>query len=246
MHDYLKDTRTGMNQILLFPGDYISENRAILKERRFDHLLSIVKIKTGDTLKAGNAGGMRGDALVVETGNDYAILETSLSEPPPEALPLTLVMAMPRPKSLRKAVHYATAMGVKRIFIIRTWRVEKSYFSSPVLEDDSLRMEMVLGLEQARDTIMPDIQVKKLFRPFVEDELPVISENTLRLTAHPVAGSECPRDVKRPVTLVIGPEGGLIEYEVKLLEESGFTTVHMGERILRVENAVAALIGRLY
>ncbi len=108
-----------MNQILLFPEDYISDSRVILKERRFQHLLSIIKIKTGDRLKAGIINGMRGDAVVVEKGSDFAILETSLTEPPPPAIPLTLVIAMPRPKSLRKAVHYAAAMGVKKIFIIR-------------------------------------------------------------------------------------------------------------------------------
>lgn len=235
-----------MNQVLLFPEDYITENRVILKERRFQHLLSIIKIEKDDRLRAGILGGMRGDATVIEKGSDYAILETSLSETPPAPIPLTLIMAMPRPKSLRKAIHYATAMGVKKIFIIRTWRVEKSYFDSPALENDALRMEMILALEQARDTIMPEIQIRKLFRPFAEDELPAISDGSLKLTAHPVSDIECPRNVQSPVTLVMGPEGGLIEYEVKLLEETGFTTVHMGERILRVENAVPALIGRLY
>lgn len=235
-----------MNQILLFPEDYISDNRVILKERRFQHLLSIIKIKTGDRLKAGIINGMRGDAVVVEKGSDFAMLETSLTEPPPASIPLSLVIAMPRPKSLRKAVHYATAMGVKKIFIIRTWRVEKSYFDSPALENDALNMEMILALEQARDTILPEIQIKKLFRPFVEDELPLIADDTLKLTAHPAAEKECPRNIKTPVTLVLGPEGGLIEYEVDLLEEIGFTTVHLGERILRVENAVPAVIGRLY
>ncbi|HPJ42269.1 MAG TPA: 16S rRNA (uracil(1498)-N(3))-methyltransferase [Spirochaetota bacterium] len=235
-----------MNQILLFPEDYISENRVILKERRLTHLLSIIKIKTGDRLKAGIINGMRGTAVVVEKSNDFAILETSLDSPPPPSIPLTLVIAMPRPKSLRKAVHYATAMGVKKIYIIRTWKVEKSYFDSPALEEDALTAEMILALEQARDTILPEIHIKKLFRPFVEDELPRISDETLKLTAHPAAADECPRDVRSPVTLVLGPEGGLIEYEINLLEEAGFKTVHMGERILRVENAVSALIGRLY
>ncbi len=235
-----------MNQILLFPEDYISENRVILKERRLTHLLSIIKIKTGDRLKAGIINGMRGTAVVVEKSNDFAILETSLDSPPPPPIPLTLVIAMPRPKSLRKAVHYATAMGVKKIYIIRTWKVEKSYFDSPALEEDALTAEMILALEQARDTILPEIHIKKLFRPFVEDELPRISDKTLKLTAHPAAADECPRDVRSPVTLVLGPEGGLIDFEINLLEEAGFKTVHMGERILRVENAVSALIGRLY
>ncbi len=235
-----------MNQILLFPEDYISENRVILKARRFQHLLSIIKIKTGETLKAGIVNGLRGEATVIEKGADYAILETALTENPPGSIPLILIMAMPRPKSMRKALHYATAMGVKKIFIIRTWRVEKSYLDSPSLENESLKNEMFLALEQSRDTIMPDVQLRKLFRPFVEDELPKISEGSLKLTAHPVAGQECPRDVKRPVTLIIGPEGGLIDYEVELLEETGFSTVHIGERILRVENAVSAIIGRLF
>jgi len=235
-----------MNQILLFPEDFISDNSVILRERRFQHILSILKIKKGDRLKAGIINGMRGDAVVVEKGDDYVMLETTLTDTPPPAIPLTLVIAMPRPKSFRKAVHYATAMGVKKIFIIRTWRVEKSYFDSPALEHDALKMEMVLALEQARDTILPEIHVKKLFRPFVEDELPSIAEGTLKLTAHPGGAGECPRDVRKPVTLLLGPEGGLIDYEISLLEETGFTTVHLGERILRVENAVPALIGRLY
>lgn len=235
-----------MNQILLFPEDYISDNRVILRERRFSHLLSILKISKGDTLKAGIVNGMRGEATVIEKGAEYAILETSLTVPPPAPVPLTLVMAMPRPKSLRKGLHYATAMGVKRIFIIRTWRVEKSYLDSPLLEEVALREEMILALEQARDTVMPDVRIKKLFRPFVEDELPAVSEGTTRLTAHPVSAAECPRGLSSPVTLVIGPEGGLVDYEVNLLEEIGFSTVTLGERILRVENAVPAIIGRLF
>ncbi|HOP63698.1 MAG TPA: 16S rRNA (uracil(1498)-N(3))-methyltransferase [Spirochaetota bacterium] len=235
-----------MNQILLFPEDYISENRVILKERRLNHLRSIVKIKTGDSLKAGLINGPRGNAVVIETGADYATLETSLTDTPPPPLPLTLVMAMPRPKSLKKAVHYATAMGVKKFFIMRTWKVEKSYFDSPVLQNETLRMEMILALEQSRDTVMPEIHIKKLFRPFVEDELNSISEGTVKLTAHPAGEYECPRDIRKPVTLVIGPEGGLIDFEIRLLEETGFVTVNMGERILRVENAIPAIIGRLY
>jgi len=48
------------------------------------------------------------------------------------------------------------------------------------------------------------------------------------------------------VTLVIGPEGGFIPAEVDLLSRSGCRPVNLGERILRVETAVAALTGRLF
>ena len=48
-----------------------------------------------------------------------------------------------------------------------------------------------------------------------------------------------------PASVLIGPEGGFIPYEVEKLNEAGCGTVSMGPRILRVENAVAALVTRM-
>src|SRR5207245_8560940 len=103
----------------------------------------------------------------------------------------------------------------------------------------------ILGLEQARDTVLPQIETHRLFRPFVEQELPSVAASTLALVAHPTAADACPRDVQQPVTLAIGPEGGFIAEEIASLERVGFRAVHFGARILRVETAVAALVARL-
>jgi RsmE family RNA methyltransferase len=52
--------------------------------------------------------------------------------------------------------------------------------------------------------------------------------------------------VNEPTTLIIGPEGGFIPYEIEKLREQDVKAVTIGERILRVEAAVPALISRLY
>ena len=65
------------------------------------------------------------------------------------------------------------------------------------------------------------------------------------LVAHPDAATECPRRVGRPVTLAVGPEGGFSDFEIETFEKQGFEAVHLGERILRVEAAVPALLSRL-
>jgi RsmE family RNA methyltransferase len=66
------------------------------------------------------------------------------------------------------------------------------------------------------------------------------------LVGHPGDFPACPRAVEQPVTLAIGPEGGWIPYEVDLLRQSGLQPVQLGERILRVETAVTALLARLF
>ena len=93
--------------------------------------------------------------------------------------------------------------------------------------------------------MLPRIETRRLFRPFVEDELPSIIAGTTALVAHPYASEECPRKAQGPIVLAIGPEGGFIQQEIDSLAGIGFKSVTAGERILRVETAIATLIGRL-
>lgn len=124
--------------------------------------------------------------------------------------------------------------------------MEKSFWQTPFLQPEAIREQLILGLEQARDSVLPQIVIEKRFKPFVEDRLPQLAEGTLGLVGHPGDFPACPRAVEQPVTLAIGPEGGWIPYEVDLLRQSGLQPVQLGERILRVETAVTALLARLF
>jgi 16S rRNA (uracil1498-N3)-methyltransferase len=135
---------------------------------------------------------------------------------------------------------------VKKIYIMETWRVEKGFWRSPFLAEEVLKEHCILGLEQACDTVMPEIIIKRRFKPFVEDEIPAIIKHTRALVANPSAKKCCPCEVNKPVTLAIGPEGGYIPFEIDLFTSKGFEEVTMGKRVLRVEHAVPAIMGRLF
>jgi 16S rRNA (uracil1498-N3)-methyltransferase len=107
-------------------------------------------------------------------------------------------------------------------------------------------MQSILGLEQAGDTVLPAIRIHKLFKPFVRDALPRELNGQKALLASPGAQSEATRGIKGPVVLAIGPEGGFIDREVETFRDIGFTEISLGPRILRVETALAFLIGRLF
>jgi len=235
-----------MNLILLFDEDFVSADRVVLRGRRAEHVRAVHRAKTGELLTVGIAGGKIGQGEVLRIGDDELEMRVALDSDPPPPLPVTLILALPRPKVLNRVIACATSLGVKRIFLINAWRVEKSYWSTPRLAPDNLRMQAILGLEQARDTCLPSIETRRLFRPFVEDELPAIANGTRALLAHPGAASECPRALGEAVTLAIGPEGGFIEAEVASLQRVGFDAVSLGPRVLRVETAVAALLARLF
>nr|WP_010131857.1 16S rRNA (uracil(1498)-N(3))-methyltransferase [Microbulbifer agarilyticus] len=235
-----------MNLILLEPEDFQSSSQVVLRGRRFQHMVEVQRAEVGDHLKVGEVNGQIGEGEITERSEDHIAMTVSLASEPPAPLPLTLILALPRPKMLKRTIQHATALGVKKLYLINAYRVEKSYWQSPWLAEEKLREQCVLGLEQAVDTAMPEIHLRKRFKPFVEDELPEIAGQSLKLVAHPVTDAPCPVDIEQQTTLAVGPEGGFIPYEVEKLQDAGFQSVHLGPRILRVETALPVLLSRLF
>lgn len=235
-----------MNLLLLEEADFISADRVILRDRRLTHMQEVHRSEVGDILRVGRVGGLLGSAQLLRLEPREAELSVSFDRESPAKLPLTLVLALPRPKMLRRVFQTVATMGVPKVILVNSYRVEKSFWQTPFLEPAAIREQLILGLEQARDSVLPEIIIEKRFKPFVEDRLPAIIDGTLGLVGHPGDFPACPRAVDEPVTLAIGPEGGWIPYEIDLLRASGLNPVQLGERILRVETAVTALLARLF
>ena len=117
-----------MNLLLLEPADFISDSKVTLGGRRLQHLLEVQRVSEGTSLRAGLVNGRIGEATVLRFTPQTAELAVVLSQPPPPALPVTLLLAMPRPKMLRRILQTVATMGVKQLYLVNSWRVEKSYW----------------------------------------------------------------------------------------------------------------------
>lgn len=229
-----------MNLLLLREEELRADSTVTLEGRRLTHLREVLKVQRGQRLRVGVLGGLMGTAEVVSADT----LKVSLSEPPPPRANVSLILAVPRPKQLKRVISAVASLGVDRVVLINAARVEKSYFDSKVLNREFLDSLVELGLEQACDTVPPIIELRERLKPFVEDELATWAPGGPRLIPHPYAQaplSPVPR--AQHVTLAIGPDGGWVPYEVELFSQHGFTPVSLGRRVLRGEVAVPSILG---
>lgn len=233
-----------MNLLLLRPDEILPDGTARLRGRRLLHAREVLRVSGGDVLRTGLLDGPVGTAELVRLDEDEMVLRPSLTDPPPPRPGVDLILALPRPKALRKVLPAAASLGVDRIVLINAARVEKSYFSSKALDPDARRELLLLGLEQARDTRLPEVLVRERFRPFVEDELDSLWPHAERRVAHPSAEETPARGSGRTV-IAVGPEGGWVPFELDLLRAQRFTPLTPGPRTLRVEVAVPYLLGMI-
>lgn len=233
--------------ILLFTAQELSATGQlyIQDNRRQSHLAKVIKPDVGERLRVGQINGSTGHAEVLQHTTEATLLQVTLTQPPIEPLPLKLLLAVPRPKMMRRILQTCATMGVSEITLLNSTKVEKSYWQTPFLQAQNIIDNLVLGLEQAGTTHLPQVHKAPLFKPFVEDQLALWAGQSTKLVAHPRDAQPCPTASKQAMTLAIGPEGGFTDYEVGKLQQQGFTSLSLGPRILRVETAVPVAIARL-
>lgn len=240
-----------MNLLLLEPGEIDDGCRVTLSGSRARHLLTVLNVVPGDSVRVGVIDGQRGTATVQSIEGASVTLGCLLESDPPSRPAVDLLLALPRPKVMRRLWAQIAALGVGRIILTNAERVERDYFDAHILTPACYRPLLVEGLQQSRDTRLPEVSIHKRFRVLVEDQLDgLFGPSGLRLVADPSAQ----RTVSTTVTdhargasggrvlLAIGPEGGWNAFEIGLLEAHGFQPVGMGPRTLRTDTACVALL----
>lgn len=231
-----------MNRILLEAGEIRDDGTAVLSGKRAEHVARVLHGHPGQVLKTGTVDGMAGSSVVLSVAEGEVLLRTSHTEEPPAPW-LDLVLAVPRPKVLKRLWAPLASLGLRRVFLLNAAKVEKFYFSSRWLDPASFRPLLLEGLQQAGATHLPEVEICPLFRPFVEDRVEALFPEMPRLLAHPLSSVRAPAGLsgRRAVALAVGPEGGWTEYEREAFLGRGFQPFSLGPRVLRTDTACIAL-----
>ncbi len=231
-----------VNLLILRPEE-VAGSCAEVTGRRAAHVHAVLKSRVGERIRVGVVRSSEGTAEVAESTPERLVLqrlELGAAGPAPS---LRLVIALPRPKALRRLLQTAASFRVAHIDLVNAWRVQKSYWDSPSVAPESLDAELTLGCEQGRHVWIPTIETHRLLMPYLDNELSSLTGP--KLLAHP--GSDSWLSDVAPAegaTIAIGPEGGWIEKELASFEERGFQKISVSSAILRSEIALAATLGQ--
>jgi len=225
-----------VNLVLIEPRE-LAGDTCVLRDRRALHIRSVLGAHVGDDIRAGVIGGGAGSAKIVADDGEALTLALTVGEPMP-ALPVDLILAVPRPKALLRAIEIAASFAVRRIDLTNAWRVDKSYLRSPKLA--AVAAHARLGAEQGATTHVAPVDFHPRLMPLLDRTFP-----PTRLLFHPGAPAIETAAITGDVVLAIGPDGGWIDREVDTFIARGFAPVSLGAPILRVEAAVACALGQL-
>jgi 16S rRNA (uracil1498-N3)-methyltransferase len=239
-----------MNLLLVDSSELQGGNAVTLRDRRADHLRDVLHVTVGQQVRAGIVDGPMGTAVVEAVADDGITVRLEIRGPPTPRPCVDLLLALPRPKVMRRLWAQLSALGIDRILLVRAARVERNYFDTHVLQPAVYRPLLLEGLQQAMDTALPRVSVHRQLKPLVEDHLGALFPSGARLIADPSAT----RPVRKPIldaraeraVLAIGPEGGWTRYELDLFARHGFLAVSTGHRTLRSDTACIVLLGLLH
>lgn len=208
------------------------------------HAAVVRRIRTGEHIELTDGAGHIARARVVEVHKAGLTCEVQeRTDVPPPAPRLTVVQALPKGDRGELAVEVMTEVGVDTIVpwsarrCITQWRGERG--------DKALRKWRSTAREAAKQSRRPWFpEVVELAGTDAVTERVAAAELALVLNEAaepPLAGIGVPTDGE--VVIVVGPEGGIEEGELRAFTDAGARAVHLGPTVLRTSTAGVVAAG---
>ncbi len=193
------------------------------------HGRAVLRLAVGDAVAVADGDGRRADANVVTIDRhaitvDVDTVETVVDGP---AALITIAVAVPKGDRFTDLVRGLTELGVGTIKPLLCARGERE----PASLERATRVAAE-ALKQCRRGRLPQIGPACTLA-----DLACASGERIVLDR---AGTAAQPGAPAPVTLIVGPEGGLTDEELTLLRAGGVRAVRLARPILRIETAALA------
>lgn len=214
-----------------------------LDERAHRHAVQVLRLRPGAELTLFNGRGGEYRAVLTETQRRRSTVRITAFDgrDTQPGLDITLVQGVSKGDRMDYSLQKATELGVRTIQPVLARRSQTS--GDPRRLDnrqEHWRGVVISACEQCGRNDLPALEPVRSFPDWLADTR--LLGHALVLDPQAITGLVALAAPDGPVSLLIGPEGGLDESEIGAARQRGFTAVRLGPRILRTETAgVAAL-----
>jgi 16S rRNA (uracil1498-N3)-methyltransferase len=214
------------------------------------HAASVRRIRVGEELDLGDGAGTVAHVVVDGVGKGSLTTRVlSRRVVAPSSPGVTVVQALPKSDRSELAVELATEAGADAFVAWQSDRCVARWDGSAKVEK-GLRRWQAVARSAARQSR----------RPHVPPVTSLMSTKELAAHVRSVAGSTSVLVLHESATvplaamglgeagslmLLIGPEGGIGEDELRVLTDAGATAVRLGPSVLRTTSAAAVALGAL-
>lgn len=227
-----------MREIRIYtPEPLLVGTQVALGEGPSRHLLQVLRMGTGSSITLFNGDGHDYSAELQPQGKRaFALIQNSqpnLSESP---LDIHLAQCISKGERMDYTLQKSTELGVQRIYPLYSARTEVKLKGDRATKKLQHWQAVVnSACEQCGRSRVPEVMPPRTLQDYLQNDF----QQQIGLVFAPDAshGMHDLAPPDRPISLLIGPEGGLAAQEIALAQTHGFQSLRLGPRILRTETA---------
>lgn len=235
-----------MREIRIYqPGDYACGQSLELSPQAVQHVAVVLRMQPGQRITLFSGDNREFDCLIEDVRKKQVVVRVTAVKDQDRESPLSihLAQAISKGESMEWVMQKSVELGVSSITPLIT------DFCAVKLDKDRIAKKLhqwqhivISACEQSGRNVIPRVQDPVYFDDYVKK-----AKETVKLILHPY-GQKRWKDYSlqgKDLSLVIGPEGGLSEEEVKFACQHDFLPLSLGPRILRAETATIAALSVL-
>jgi len=221
----------------LHPGQ-----EAVTPSDQAHYLHHVMRLNTGDALTVFNGRGGEYRASIISLTKAHASLRVEAFDDISRELPLAvhIIQCANKSEKIETVLQKCTELGAAGFQISDS---ERSQFKLPEAKRQA-RLErwqkiIIEAAEQSGRTMIPDLAYRgRLGDVVLQPQAYALHPEA----ALPFAAIRDGLSSTTGISLVIGPEGGFSERDLRVLQEAGCRSLAFGPRIMRTETAAPALL----
>ncbi len=223
-----------------------------LSQENKHHAVRTLRLRKGDSVTLFNGLGGEFSAYIQEIDNsDVKVLVEGFSVQECESpVVIELAQAICTSEKMDWIIQKAVELGVKRIQPISTERsivqLSNERASKRLMHWEKI---IISACEQSGRNLIPQIFPLISLPKWLDQKQSTHTDREMRLMLSPTS-EQYLKNITRPpnndsITLIIGPEGGFSKTEELSILQGEYTSIRLGNRILRTETAGLAIIAAI-